>query len=174
MAQLEHLSTHDHLTGMLNRAAFVENAQRALARLAHARMPVALLMLDLDWFKRVNDTYGHAAGDAVLKAVSTAVVQALRPHELLGRMGGEEFALLLQDTDRQEACATAERLCAAVRALALKQEDGCMLYPTISIGVVALDRTPGNYPLGNLLKLADMALYAAKDNGRNGYSLSAA
>lgn len=174
LQQLEHLSTHDHLTGMLNRAAFVERAQRALARLAHDSRPVAMLMLDLDWFKQVNDTYGHLAGDEVLKAVSEAVVQTLRPNELLGRIGGEEFALLLQGVDGQEACATAERLCKAVRALALEQHDGQMLRPTISIGVVALGRTPGNYGLGQLLKLADMALYATKDNGRDGYSLSCA
>lgn len=172
MQQLEHLSTHDHLTGMLNRAAFVEHAQRALVRLAHDRMPVALLMLDLDWFKRVNDTYGHLAGDEVLKAVSATVVQALRPNELLGRIGGEEFALLLQGVDGKEACATAERLCKAVRALTLVQDDGRVVHPTISIGIVALNRTPDNYRLGHLLKVADIALYATKNNGRDGYSLS--
>ena len=172
LQKLEHLSTHDHLTGMLNRAAFVERSQRALVRLAHDSRPVAMLMLDLDWFKKVNDTYGHLAGDEVLKAVSEAVIQTLRPNELLGRIGGEEFALLLQGVDGHEACATAERLCKAVRALALEQDDGQVLRPTISIGVAALTRTPGNYGLGQLLKLADMALYATKDNGRDGYSLS--
>ncbi len=172
MARLEHSSTHDHLTGMLTRAAFSEQAHRILARLGHGRQPVALLMLDLDWFKRVNDTYGHAAGDVVLQAVSRTVVQSLRPHELLGRMGGEEFALLLPGADAQEASATAERLCAAIRALTIEVDEGKTLRPTISIGVVALDATD-TLTLSVLLRKADLALYSAKENGRDGFCLSA-
>lgn len=163
--QLRRQATTDCLTGVLNRRAFLEALERAddLAR-RHGR-PLALLLLDADHFKRVNDTYGHAAGDAVLRELARIGNACLRASDRLGRIGGEEFAFLLQETDAPGAVAFAERLLAAIRATRVDIGREVPLSFTVSIGV-ALSNS-GMKSHQTLLQCADQALYAAKSGGRD-------
>lgn len=167
LSKLHHAVSHDALTGLLSRASFMEHAQRSLERLAREQSPVAMLMLDLDYFKCINDHHGHAAGDCVLQEVTLRLSQALRPHELIGRLGGEEFAVLLPAADCATACAVAQRLCETTREICIEMGPDSVIRPTMSIGIAW---TPGQQPppsLSALLRLADAALYHAKDGGRN-------
>lgn len=171
--KLHHAVNHDALTGLLSRASFMEHAQRSLERLARQPSPAAMLMLDLDYFKCINDQHGHAAGDRVLQEVTRRLSQALRPHELIGRLGGEEFAVLLPGADCAMACTVAQRLCETTREICMEMGQGqdqaqsCVIRPTLSIGIAC---TTGQQPppsMSSLLRQADMALYHAKDGGRN-------
>lgn len=165
--KLHHAVNHDALTGLLSRASFMEHAQRTLERLTRQQAPAAMLMLDLDYFKCINDHHGHAAGDRVLQEVTRRLSQALRPHELIGRLGGEEFAVLLPDAHCATACAVAQRLCETTREICMEMGQDTVIRPTLSIGIAC---TTGQQPppsLSSLLRQADMALYHAKDGGRN-------
>jgi diguanylate cyclase (GGDEF)-like protein len=121
-------------------------------------------MMDIDYFKKINDTHGHAAGDAVLRDVAKALASTLRPGDMVGRLGGEEFAALLPDCDQPAAGVTAERLRAITEGLSITHE-GKTLRVTISIGVSALH--PRDTSIEQALQRADEGLYAAKRNGRN-------
>ncbi|MDQ2078575.1 GGDEF domain-containing protein [Xanthobacteraceae bacterium Astr-EGSB] len=153
----------DELTGIANRRAFFESGEPLLRGALAERRPVALLTLDLDLFKSVNDTFGHGAGDRVLRAFCDTVVSLLRPGDLFGRTGGEEFALLLPDADGAAAMKTAERIRAA---FADRQVDvgGARAAATVSIGV-ALARPDDDFAA--LMAASDGALYRAKAAGRN-------
>jgi diguanylate cyclase (GGDEF)-like protein/PAS domain S-box-containing protein len=165
-ADLERLATTDPLTQLANRRQFFAVAERELARLNRTPGAAAVLMLDIDFFKAVNDTHGHVVGDRVLQAVATAGRRALRDVDLLARLGGEEFAALLPDTSRADAHATAERLRAAIARLSIDPRTGAPpLTVTVSVGVAAFD--PGAPDLADALRRADDALYAAKRGGRN-------
>ncbi len=160
---LEHMVSTDELTGMLTRRAFFDRAQR---KLAEAPTHCALLILDLDHFKQVNDRYGHLFGDEVLRQVSRCLQEGLRTDDLLGRLGGEEFAVLMQCRQVEDALELAERLRHAVAQLQIpSQEDGAAHRPTISIGVALPEDRP--VTLTQLLSRADRALYRAKAEGRN-------
>lgn len=165
LRRFEHLATHDPLTGAMNRAGFRGRAEPWLARLAGGRRPAAALMLDIDRFKSINDTHGHAAGDRVLIAIARTIRECLRGTDVLGRMGGEEFAVLLPDVHRGEAEAVAERIRAAFAAAAVDIGDGGTLTATVSIGVAVAAQAPDG--LEDLLVSADHALYRAKHSGRN-------
>jgi diguanylate cyclase (GGDEF)-like protein len=156
----EHQATHDALTNVLNRRALLERLQQEMARCKRYKTLCAVLMLDLDHFKRVNDRHGHQVGDEVLKAFVRRVGQALRPNDLLGRLGGEEFLIVLPHTDGPSAQATAQRI---LRAVA--QPDGALPVCTVSIGLAAW--TPQDESALDLMARADKAMYAAKANGRN-------
>jgi two-component system cell cycle response regulator len=161
--ELQRLAATDSLTGTNNRRHFLQHAQQELQRSERFSLPMALLMLDIDKFKSVNDSFGHATGDTVLKAVVMACNQNLRHVDLFGRLGGEEFATLLPQTDLDGALTMAERLRQAVEALEI-DGNGAPLRVTVSIGLSAL--RPGE-DLDALMRRADAALYRAKDEGRN-------
>jgi diguanylate cyclase (GGDEF)-like protein len=154
-------SLTDPLTEVPNRRAFLVGADRLLRRARADAQPVALLALDIDHFKRVNDRFGHAAGDRVLIAFCRTAVAALRVSDLFGRTGGEEFTCLLPDTSRGDAIAVAERLRCEFAAVAFTG-DGYSFTVTVSIGVVEV-----KHDLVSALAAADAALYRAKQNGRN-------
>lgn len=126
---------------------------------------MALLMLDIDHFKQVNDTYGHKAGDRVLQKLSEICKTTLRNVDMIGRMGGEEFAVLLPETNDLQAMEAAERLRAALAAAQVPLENGQQLHFTDSFGVASLKQK--DLDIDALLNLADHALYAAKNKGRN-------
>ena len=159
------LAAQDALTGVANRRALMLALERELARAARQRTPLALLMLDIDHFKRVNDHYGHLAGDQVLRHTVQVVGQRLRTQDLLGRYGGEEFLILLPDTDLAGAQQLGQLLCQAVQATRCDWHDQ-RIAVTVSIGISGVgvgEQTDWEA----LLLAADKALYRAKDNGRN-------
>ena len=160
--ELRSLARLDQLTGAISRRGFLEEAGRAIARLSRYDSPAALIMFDIDHFKLINDSYGHPSGDAVLSAVGACCRSLIRECDSFGRLGGEEFAILLPDTGRTNARAAAER---CREALALMPIPGHPeIHITASFGVATL--TP-NATLEQWLAAADAALYAAKRNGRN-------
>ena len=159
----EALARTEELTGLNNRRAFFDLGER-FCRRARVGYPVAVLMFDVDHFKRINDTYGHAAGDAVLRAIGQRLPPLLRPADVLGRMGGEEFAVMLPDTDAQQAWLIAERLRMSIEALAVECE-GRAIGCTASFGVAVHEQEA--VCLDTLLGEADQALLQAKREGRN-------
>jgi diguanylate cyclase (GGDEF)-like protein/PAS domain S-box-containing protein len=163
-AELTHLATIDALTGVANRRHFMELAEVELARVQRFEQPAALLMLDLDHFKRVNDTHGHAAGDAVLAAFADTLRGALRKIDHVGRLGGEEFAVLLPGAEREAAVAFAERVRKATLVRTVRAGESAIIV-TVSIGVAILRAADANPDAA--LARADAALYRAKTSGRN-------
>lgn len=163
-AELERMATHDPLTGAANRRLFMEQFERELERARRSGRPLALLMMDIDHFKRTNDTYGHAAGDRVLQEFVRRCQAVLRPPDVLGRLGGEEFAVMLPDTSAAQAKAIAERLRRETDSLPFGVPGHGGLTVTVSIG--ALVAQPGE-DADTLLARADAALYSAKGHGRN-------
>jgi diguanylate cyclase (GGDEF)-like protein len=168
-ARYRRASLTDFLTQVPNRRSFLETAERLLTRTRFARGPVALLLFDLDGFKNINDRYGHQAGDDVLIAFCRLSTAMLRPADLFGRIGGEEFASLLPDTGEQDALALAERLRAAFQAMS-HTVGALTLRTTVSIGIAVSD--DANADLTILLNEADRALYRAKELGRNRVEIS--
>jgi diguanylate cyclase (GGDEF)-like protein/PAS domain S-box-containing protein len=162
--ELRRLATTDTLTGLPNRRYFIERMEQELERFHRYHKPVAVLMLDLDHFKQVNDRYGHAQGDAVLCHFAELVKDTLRKIDLVGRLGGEEFAILLPDTDAEGAELYAERLRGRVEESPCQGEQGSIPF-TVSIGLTLfLEQDKGCDPP---LARADGALYSAKEKGRN-------
>jgi diguanylate cyclase (GGDEF)-like protein len=167
-AQLVREARTDGKTGLLNDTAWRREAAGEVARAARTRTPVAVGILDIDHFKAVNDTHGHLAGDAVLAAVAAATRALLRDYDLVGRVGGEEFAFVLPHTPPGEAAEVAQRLRAAIPRIPIPRPDPGTTVPsgvTVSIGVAAADQPRGD--LAAYLALADRALYAAKRQGRD-------
>ncbi len=154
----------DPLTGIANRRQFVETAERLLAQALRYGRPCSLMLLDLDGFKEVNDTFGHAIGDSALKAFVDVCRRTLRECDVLGRLGGDEFAVLLPETSAAMALVSAERLRATVQGQTVATE-GRRIHLAVSIGVTALDESSRS--LDSLLKRADDALYKSKKHGRN-------
>ena len=163
--ELQRLATLDPLTGWFNRRHFFAIATQELERSQRYHRPLVLLMLDLDHFKPINDTYGHTVGDQVLQAVVKTLRAGLRQVDLSGRYGGEEFVVLLPETEPSTARVVADRLCAAVAAAPVATDRGPVAV-TISIGVASLV-TDERLTLEQLLDRADQALFAAKQAGRN-------
>ncbi|RFP18723.1 GGDEF domain-containing protein [Duganella sp. BJB475] len=155
----------DPLTGLVNRRGFDEQAVLMAANATLHNRPLALLALDLDHFKRVNDTYGHLAGDRVLAAVADAERNTLRDSDLPARLGGEEFAVLLPDVPAEAAWQAAERIRKAIGAMAVQLDDGQALTQTVSIGIAMFNH--GDADLQATQGRADAALYRAKASGRN-------
>ncbi|MDR6765358.1 diguanylate cyclase (GGDEF)-like protein [Acidovorax delafieldii] len=164
-AQLRELATRDALSGLLNRRAFME---RSTALFDHCRrhgQPCTVLMIDIDHFKRINDQHGHQMGDTAIRACADAIGQALREADLLGRLGGEEFAALLPHASADSARQVAERIRGAIAQLGLVSPSGHPVTFTISIGMAASERH--HTGIEPLLADADAALYRAKATGRN-------
>jgi diguanylate cyclase (GGDEF)-like protein len=164
LRDLERQARHDGLTGILNRRAFLERAEEESARACRHGRPAGLLMLDIDHFKRVNDTNGHHAGDELLQGVVAAIKATLRKEDLFCRFGGEEFCLLLPEMDLSGASRFAERIRGVVARLMVPFGDR-ELNVTISIGAAVIGAHQPSIRLA--LDAADRALYRAKTNGRN-------
>lgn len=169
-ARLARLAAEDPLTGVANRRRFNELLPVEFARAQREQQPLALLMIDIDRFKDYNDRSGHPAGDDCLVRVAQALAAPLqRPTDVVARFGGEEFAVLMPGTHRDGARRHAERLRAAVEALAIAHPGGGVV--TVSIGVAATGAPGGPQSAEELLDDADRALYRAKDAGRNTVAL---
>jgi two-component system cell cycle response regulator len=167
LTNLVESSTRDALTGAFNRAFF---DQRIEAEIAYARRhgtKVAILLLDLDGFKTINDTHGHAAGDQVLRAVANEIRRTLRVEDLFARYGGEEFAILARAATNLDALRLAERVRIGVAALRVPLPDGGSATVTVSIGVARHSEGVQPCTPADLMKLADARLYRAKASGRN-------
>lgn len=166
LEQVTALSRTDPLTGALNRRAFTELANHALALAARHQRVVGVLMCDLDFFKKLNDGFGHQCGDVVLVATAKSLHDHVRGTDRVARFGGEEFVVLLTETTRDAVFAVGDRICKAIRALPMAELVPDKKTPqTISIGV-AMAPNHG-YDLEALLRKADEALYVAKDGGRD-------
>lgn len=163
--ELEQQARKDMLTGLNNRRHFFELAEQEFKRSRRHEKSFSLLMLDLDNFKSVNDTYGHHVGDAVLKKLGEVATHTLREIDIVGRLGGEEFACLLPESNAGQALEVAERLRQEVEKTAVRLDDGSFLRVTVSIGLAGLQATDTD--VDAILKRADTALYRAKRAGRN-------
>jgi diguanylate cyclase (GGDEF)-like protein len=168
--QAEFQAQTDFLTGVFNRRCFVESAERELDRAMRFNRPLSLLMFDIDHFKSINDTWGHAIGDIVLQTVAHLIRDALRGADIFGRTGGEEFAAVLVETEGDHASNVAQRLCAAVAEAAIVPPGAERIPVTISIGLAQLNGR--NISFEALMDEADQAMYAAKEAGRNRVSVS--
>jgi diguanylate cyclase (GGDEF)-like protein len=157
-------ATIDPLTEIFNRRALMDSGRRVLARIAWDKQPVAVLMFDLDHFKKINDRFGHAIGDEALKLFARTASAKLRATDIIGRLGGEEFAAVLPATNLASAALAADRVRVAFEEAA-KEVEGLPVEGTVSIGASATDDADCNIDV--LLAMADKALYAAKSGGRN-------
>jgi diguanylate cyclase (GGDEF)-like protein len=170
--KLEALAMVDGLTGIANRRQFDQTLTKEWARMQRLEQPLAVLMLDVDWFKPYNDHYGHQAGDACLRAVAQALAGLCRSSDLVARYGGEEFVLIAPAIDSANALALAQRACEAVQALALAHANTEPGVITVSAGV-AVAVPDLSTSAQALLQAADAALYQAKAQGRNRAVLAA-
>jgi diguanylate cyclase (GGDEF)-like protein/PAS domain S-box-containing protein len=162
--KLETLSKTDSLTGLLNRRAFTEIINSEFSRFNRAGKIFSVLLLDIDHFKGINDSYGHNMGDRVLEYLGTEFKKLLRPYDYVARMGGEEFCILLPDTSQNQAIETAERIRNIILATSIPTDENT-LNITVSIGVSESLIADTHYT--QILERADQALYRAKDAGRN-------
>ncbi len=153
----------DGLTGIANRRCFDEFLEREMARASRYGRPLTLIMFDLDHFKRTNDTFGHVAGDFVLRRTANEIARMVRREELLARYGGEEFAIVMPETGVKKATKFAEKICETIATQVFEQE-GKRIPCTVSVGVATLE---DGMDTATLIKAADAALYRAKQNGRN-------
>jgi len=164
---MQKLAATDSLTGLSNRRHFLDAAQAEFSRSKRYEHNLSILALDIDHFKNVNDTYGHQAGDKVLEAISQCCSDLLRTGDIFGRLGGEEFSILLPNADSESAKVTAQRVLDAVAALEVNYEDQ-VIHFTTSIGIAQVQHCED---LPELMKHSDEALYQAKHNGRNRYEV---
>jgi two-component system cell cycle response regulator len=162
--ELRFQATHDALTGGWNRGALLDVFRRELIRAARSQSSTAILMIDVDHFKDVNDAHGHLIGDVVLKEVVRRMQNAVRPYDFIGRYGGEEFLIVLPGCDLSRARDTAERVRSAVACKPVLA-DGFDLLVTVSIGVAVADSAVTKEM--EIMAIADAAMYKAKDAGRN-------
>lgn len=169
--ELRLMAATDPLTGLFNRRPFEQLGEKLVADAVRKGRPLTLLLLDADHFKQINDAFGHAVGDAVLKQLAATLHEQLRSADLIGRIGGEEFAALLPDTSPGHAMQVAERLRAAVEGMGI-QSLGIPVPARVSIGVAALEKidvvsSDPTELFAELIRAADLAMYAAKRDGRN-------
>ena len=162
-ARAEELARTDFLTDLANRRAFYEQGERELRSLEQGARPAAVVMLDIDHFKSINDRYGHAGGDSVIRAVADLIRAHLRATDIAGRLGGEEFALLLPDIASDAALAVGERIRAATES-SIVEHEGRPIHFTLSVGMAARSTDAS---LDQWIARADAALYRAKQGGRN-------
>jgi diguanylate cyclase (GGDEF)-like protein len=162
--RFKRMSSLDGLTGILNHQHFMSEAERLLHIQEKKLGSACLISIDLDHFKQVNDTHGHAMGDIVLQHTVAVLQEHLRPSDLFGRLGGEEFCILLAGCSSSQAVVTAQRLRVAIEASPV-EDDGRIVSLSVSVGVASTDRC--GYALARLCREADTALYRAKRAGRN-------
>lgn len=163
-SHLENMANTDSLTGLSNRQSFLHRAEKEFVRARRYTRPLSAVMIDVDHFKAINDRYGHAVGDVVLREVSAICQYSLRGSDLLGRIGGEEFVLLLPDTPQSNAIFVAERMREQLAKTPIKI-DGLVLNTTASFGVASMIDADINF--NSMLERADEAMYHAKHDGRN-------
>lgn len=166
--QLQHLSRTDHLTGLFNRGYWESRLIQEFKRFDRYENPSTLIMLDIDHFKKINDTYGHTVGDEVIRTLSRIIKEQVRNLDIPGRYGGEEFGIILTDTNGDGACVFAERLRAAVEATTVLFENYEVKF-TISLGVAELDEHLHDHR--HWIEKADQGLYRSKEGGRNRVTL---
>jgi diguanylate cyclase (GGDEF)-like protein len=166
MRRLEHSANHDFLTGVLARSAMTRKAGELLEHKHRSKEAVSLLLIDIDHFKQINDTHGHSAGDQVLASFAHIVRRELRHDQLFGRLGGEEFAIMLPRALAAQGVALGEHLRRLVEQTELQAEGKQTLKITISVGVASLAMNEVK-SLEQLMNMADIALYRAKSQGRN-------
>ncbi|MHB1127006.1 MAG: diguanylate cyclase [Bacillota bacterium] len=164
-AELKELTVRDSLTGLYNHREFQNRLKEEFARSRRYARPLSLLMIDIDHFKKINDTYGHQVGDEVLCAFSRRLVREVRPIDEISRYGGEEFVIILPETSAQGALATAERIRSLIARQSIIDHNGQSVPMTISIGVSVYPED--GLSENELIRNADHALYAAKQSGRN-------
>jgi diguanylate cyclase (GGDEF)-like protein len=163
-SETQALAITDPLTGLPNRRRFFELGVQLVANAEEQSQTISTIMIDIDNYKKVNDTYGHLAGDQILKAVTDCFTAALKPGEMLGRLGGDEFTILLPGLDRSQAKKVAERLRSTLENACIEL-DGKKVVVTASFGVAEID--PSRMDLDDMINRADQALYKAKNTGRN-------
>ena len=163
--RLERLSITDGLTNLFNHRKFQDELARAFEESARYSRPLSLAIVDLDFFKKINDTYGHAIGDEVLKAVSRLFQESIRTTDLAARYGGEEFAVMMPETDVHDAVTSAEKIRTLIESTPIRTQSG-EVPVTVSIGVAAVPH-PNIHAAKELIVAADNALYRAKKGGRN-------
>ncbi|MBN8503239.1 MAG: GGDEF domain-containing protein [Burkholderiales bacterium] len=163
---LADLTSRDPLTGLVNRRSFEMALEREIDRVARAGEPALLLVLDIDHFKKVNDSHGHAAGDVVIRTVAEAIQQAVRPMDTVARTGGEEFAVVLPNCPSSFGPTVAERVRSSVEALSIAVSHGVVLSVTVSLGGAYAPQWVRSSPL-LWMERADRQLYRAKAEGRN-------
>jgi diguanylate cyclase (GGDEF)-like protein len=166
-ARLFESATYESLTGLLRREAILGQLDKEMERAVRYDRPLTIAMADLDFFKDVNDRYGHLAGDTLLKRISQVIAGALRSTDWIGRYGGEEFLLVLPETDITGACGVAEKIRALVQRTPVAMEDGALARVTLSIGLASLDELGARAAARDLIAAADRSLYEAKNGGRN-------
>lgn len=162
--QLHEISRTDGLTGLLNRKTWELDAEQEYKRFKRHEHPCSLVMFDIDHFKNINDSYGHPAGDEVIRQTAAAVKSCIRDIDIAGRYGGEEFTIVLSDTDTEGALVVAERIRNKIQELTVHYEDFAIQF-TVSLGVALLTQQMANRTAW--IDCADKALYQAKKNGRN-------
>ena len=165
IAQLSHLARHDPLSCLLNRRAFGEEAQKLARYCAKQSHPYSALMLDIDHFKSINDRFGHATGDQVISIAAEKISACLRSADIIGRVGGEEFAILLPKCTREQALEIAERIRRAFAQAQVTPDNRAPISVTVSVGLAASH--DGSADVEALMEEADKALYRAKHLGRN-------
>ncbi|WP_322568854.1 diguanylate cyclase [Thiohalophilus sp.] len=163
--ELEFLASYDSLTGLLNKREFEQRLQDEVRRAKRTRHPFVLLLVDLDYFKQVNDIYGHPAGDHTLRVLASLLKKQVREADYVGRYGGEEFGIILTDTSETDARDTAERIRRVVEEKAFAISDNTTINITLSVGLACYPDDAANAEM--LIACADEALYKAKDTGRN-------
>jgi diguanylate cyclase (GGDEF)-like protein len=162
--QAENLAHTDELTGLYNRRAFFIFGEQALNQAIRAKQSVSLVMFDVDYFKQINDTHGHAVGDQVLRVIAQTIRPLIREADILARIGGEEFVVLMPGADWAAAKQLAERLRSAISQEQVELADATIHF-TASFGIIGSE--DGSMPLEKLLSSADQGMYAAKSGGRN-------
>ena len=169
--ELKELSNRDYLTGLYNRRFFAEEATRAIALTLRNNSKFSIITMDIDKFKNINDTYGHAVGDLVINSVAQKLKELVRKSDIPARFGGEEFILLLYDISAQNAMNVAENMRKIIENLESKFEDNIIKF-TVSFGVAQFDTFKDNNNIEHTILRADKALYQAKNNGRNNVVLA--
>ena len=163
--KMRSLASYDSLTGLLSRHAFFDNTNNYVSLAKRERIPFSVVIIDLDNFKNINDRHGHPAGDAVLRLFASVVNSVARRSDIIGRVGGEEFAMVLPSTTAAEAVEFAERLHEAINKAVLKYNGSAIRY-TVSVGLAEFS-SDSKHSVDDLLAQADVALYQAKQAGRN-------
>jgi diguanylate cyclase (GGDEF)-like protein len=164
-SELVRMASVDELTGIWNRRKFLDLAEKEAERYVRYIRPYSLMMIDLDYFKTVNDRFGHVSGDTALKQFAGIVSGQIRSTDIFGRLGGEEFGIILPETGLAEAMVLGERICKALHSTDINVLDGCAVRVTASIGLA--EACAAHSTLDDVISAADTALYRAKDRGRN-------
>ncbi|MFD2166512.1 diguanylate cyclase [Thalassotalea euphylliae] len=165
--KLENVAKTDFLTGLINRGEFEHLSQKAISQMSRNNENIVIAMLDIDHFKKVNDTYGHEAGDQVLKAFARILEQCFRDYDVVGRVGGEEFAVCMPNIGQHDAISACERLRRLVERETITTADGQNISITTSVGVASAQHVDGKHDFTYLMSLADQFLYQAKEQSRN-------